>query len=236
MGWTATAFTGLMLSAAPVDAGLTDAYQQTFTPHQEAAMDDRANLARLVEPLNAEAARLIRDPDTTVERMATPFLRDGVIFLVVYNGRFKPVGFTVGYARAGNFTVLLPVNPAGFNELVAKAGVSMETNALRLSYAVAELEATRRFDETFSVLHRFDDLRLVPSPTAEEEARSREIKQKYEHRIGLPQTSGNGPWELPIYVLSRNDLCLFTVTIEPDGTSKVSKTVLEANTPMLPNR
>jgi hypothetical protein len=230
------AFAGMMLSGPQIDLRLAEAQRHLLVQYQERVMDDRGNLARLVEPLDGEAARLIRDPKSTVTRMATPFLRDGFIFVVIYHGRYKPVGFTIGYARPGNFTVLLPVNLAGFNELVTKAGVSLETNALRLSYAIAELEATRSFSETFRVIRRFDDLRLSPSPTAEEEKRFREIKEKYEHRIALPETSENGPWELPIYVLSRNDLCLFTVTINPDGTSKVSKTVLEANTPMLPNR
>jgi hypothetical protein len=228
-------FSMATLFAASINVGAAQP-QQHVAPQQETAMDDRENLARLVGPLDAESALQIRHPNTTVERMATPFLRNGLIFLVTYNGPYKPIGFTVGYARAGNFTVLLPANPAGFNELVAKAGASLETNALRVSYAVAELESTRRFNEVFMVLRTFADLRLVPSPTPEEQLRFHEIKAKYEHRIGLPQTSGNGPWELPVYVLSQHDLCLFTVTINPDATSKVSKAVLEENTPWLPNR
>ena len=39
---------------------------------------------------------------------------------------------------------------------------------------------------------------------------------------------------MPIYVLWRNDLCLFTVTLDPVGKSTVTNKVVEANTPILP--
>ena len=52
--------------------------------------------------------------------------------------------------------------------------------------------------------------------------------------IHLPRTEGDGPWKMPIYVLSRNDLCLFTVTLDVAGGTAIVKTVLEAHTPLLP--
>ena len=62
-------FAALPASAAPAP-----------TSFQERQMDDKEPLANLVEPVNAEQARLIRDPRTTVTRLPTPFLRNGLIF------------------------------------------------------------------------------------------------------------------------------------------------------------
>lgn len=201
---------------------------------QEDVMSDRVPLARLVEPLNAEIARMIRDPDTEVHRLKTPFLAQGLIFRIDWSGPNKPFSLTIGYARRDNFTVLLPANTAGFNELVAKAGVVLDSDQQRVALAVTELETTRRFDETFVVLRSFEDLRLMANPTEQDQQRFREIRQKYGPVIRLPRAEGGGPWELPIYVLSRNDLCLFTVTLDPSGKSTVAQEVLVANTPLLP--
>jgi hypothetical protein len=215
---------------------LARAYSAPIALQQEATMSDRTPLAQLVEPINAEVARLIRDPKTIVERLNTPFLRNGLIFRVDWHGPYKPVTLTVGYARQDNFTVLLPTNLAGFQELVAKAGVTLDSDEHRVAYAVTALETTRRFDETFKVLRSFDDVRLMANPTEQDMQTFRAIRQKYEPLIRLPQTGGNGPWAMPIYVLSQGDLCLFTVTLDAVGNSTVSKAVLEANTPILPAR
>jgi hypothetical protein len=213
---------------------VADAYAAPTALQQEASMSDRTPLAQLVEPINAEVARMIRDPKTTVRRLNTPFLLDGLIFQVDWHGPYKPVSLTIGYARHENFTVLLPINMAGFQELVARAGMTLDTDEQRIAFAVTALETTRRFDETFLVLRSFDDLRLMANPTAPDEKRFRAIRQEYEPLIRLPRTGGNGPWVMPIYVLSGGDLCLFTVTLDAAGNSAIAKTVLEADTPILP--
>ena len=62
----------------------------------------------------------------------------------------------------------------------------------------------------------------MPTPTSEEQERFRAIRRKYGPLIRLPRAGGDGPWTMPIYVLWRNDLCLFTVTLDPAGTSTVT--------------
>ncbi len=221
---------GLLCGAVAPAPGQVGPFSQ-----QETRMDDRTPLAKLVEPINAEVARLVRDPATTVTRMKTPFLQQGLIFYVLWRGPHRPVGLTVGFAQPGHFVVLLAGNPTGFNELVAKAGVRLDTDEQRVAYAVTELESTRRFDETFVVLRSFDDVRLMAGPTPEAEARFQAMRAMYQPRIQPPRSApdANG-WTVPVYVLSRNDLCLFTVSIDHAGQSKIEKAVLEANTPLLP--
>jgi hypothetical protein len=224
--WRALAACALLLAAS--------AHPTPATQQQEVGMSDRDPLAQLIEPINADVARMVRDPATTVERLDTPFLLQGLIFRVDWRGPYKPVTLTIGYARRDNFTVLLPLNHEGFQELVARAGVALDTDENRVALAVTELETTRRFDETFVVLRSFRDLRLMTNPTPADEQRFRALKQQYGPLIELPRTGGNGPWTLPIYVLSRDELCLFTVMLDAAGSSTIAKTVLEADTPLLP--
>jgi hypothetical protein len=212
----------------------TAADPATLLPKQEVVMSDRIPLAQLVEPLNAELARIIRDKDTEVHRLDTPFLLQGLIFRVDWYGPNTPFSMTVGYARRDNHVVLLAANKPGFDELVAKAVLTLDSEEQRIALAVTELEVTRRFEETFVVLRSFGDLRPVPTPTAEEEERIRAIRRKYEPLIQLPRAAGNGPWTMPIYVLSQDELCLFTVTLDVAGGTTIVKTVLEAHTPLLP--
>ena len=63
-------------------------------------MSDRNPLAQLVEPINAEVARLIRDQATTIQRLDTPFLRHGLIFRIDWYGPHKPVSVTIGGRNA----------------------------------------------------------------------------------------------------------------------------------------
>ncbi|MBU6498465.1 MAG: hypothetical protein KGJ41_02395 [Rhodospirillales bacterium] len=226
---------GLAAAAMGEGRGRAEGRGNPFAQQQERRMDDRTTLAGLMEKVNPDVARMLRDPATRVRRMPTPFLRQGLIFLVEWLGPYKPVAFTVGFAWPGDFIVLLSDNRPGFAELVRRAGVMVETDEQRVAYALTELEATRRFDEGFAVLRGFDDLRPMAGPNAAQAARLGEIEANYRARIAPPRSEPAGAgWAVPVYALVRNDLCLFRVAIGRDGTSEVTKSVLEAGTPLLP--
>jgi hypothetical protein len=199
-------------------------------------MDDKEPLANLVEPVNAEQARLIRDPRTTVTRLPTPFLRNGLIFRFDWRGPYKIVSGTIGYTRQNNAIYFLAASPENFDRLIAVANVAIETDEQRLSYALTRLEVTRRFDETYRILNRYDDMALLPDAPPEAQARARDMHSKYADRIVPARVEADGPgWRVPVFVLAEDNLCLDTVLIARDGTSRVERTLLEAHTLMLPN-
>jgi hypothetical protein len=199
-------------------------------------MDDKEPLANLVEPVNAEQARLIRDPRTTVTRLPTPFLRNGLIFRFDWRGPYKIVSGTIGYTRQNNAIYFLAASPENFDRLIAVANVAIETDEQRLSYALTRLEVTRRFDETYRILNRYDDMALLPDAPPEAQARARDMRTKYADRIVPARVEADGPgWRVPVFVLAEDNLCLDTVLIARDGTSRVERTVLEPHSLMLPN-
>jgi hypothetical protein len=225
---TATRRDLMTVSLLALAAGPASAAVQWENP-----MNDRTSLTQLLGPLSTEAARMVADAKTTVSRVPTPFLRHGLIFRVDHKLPQRPVVFTVGYARQNNLVVLLANNPKGFQDLVAKAGALVDSHELRLAYALAALETTRRFDQTFAVLHDFSDLRPMANPDPAQQARLQQLRARYQSQITLPPPGGEAPWTMPVFVLQRNDLCLFTVTIAIDGSSSVTRNVLEADTPLL---
>ena len=93
--------------------------------HHEVVMSDRTPLAKLVEPINAEVARLIRDQGRPlVERLDTPFLpqRTDIPRRVAW-AVTRHCRLTIGYARQDNFTVsCCRRTRRGLKSLVEKAG------------------------------------------------------------------------------------------------------------------
>lgn len=225
-----TAWLPRIVAPVVIAVGLTTG---AFAVARTIETNEKAVLARFVQPVNAESARLIAHADTDVTRQVTPFLIDGAIFMVVHRGPYRPIGFTVGYARPDNWIGLLATDHQAFAELVRRAGVRLDSDPLRIQFARTLLETTRAFDRPFTVLRSWDDLKPVPAPTPAQVERLQELQRAYAERIALPQTRGPGPWRLPLYVLSGFDLELHTVTLEPSGAFEVSVTPLETATPLL---
>ncbi len=201
---------------------------------REQAMDDKTVLANLVEPVNPNQAELIRRPATKVLRLPVPFLQRGLIFRFDWDGPYRTISGTIGFARPGNTIHFLAAQPAEFDALVAQAGLVIDTEQQRLDYALTRLEVTRRFDQTFTVLRSFDQLRLMTDPTPEVAERFKTIQKAYAAKIKPPVVERVGAgWVVPVYVMVGDDLCLYTVTIAADGRSAHSRTVLEAHTLML---
>ncbi len=188
----------------------------------------------LLDTVQPEAARMVRDSRTTVRRVPTPFLRNGLIFRADHALPQRTVAFTVGYARPENFIVLLSDNVPGFQTLVARAGALVDTHEQRLAYALAWIETTRRFDRSFVVLKSFSDLRPMANPSPDQRQALQALRAKYEPLIALPPPLGAAPWVLPIYALDENSLVLLTVTIQASGAGSLSRAVMDANTPLLP--
>lgn len=192
-------------------------------------MVDKENLARRLEPLADQVAAMVRSPKSDVERLDTAFLSDGAIYRVIYFGAARPVGITIGCAGP-DFTVLLPANPAGYMELARRGGLRLDSAEHRLRYAVVFLESTRDFSERFQILRGAGDIELVPSASAEEQERYRQLQDTYRAVIRPPQLSET--WEVSAFALVGQDLVRITVKIGPDGTIQRSDAVLEKALPI----
>jgi hypothetical protein len=79
-------------------------------------------------------------------------------------------------------------------------------------------------------------MKLLPDAPPEAQARARDMRTRYAPLIMPPHVEADGPgWRVSVFVLSEDNLCLDTVLIARDGTSRVERTVLEGHTLMLPN-
>jgi hypothetical protein len=78
-------------------------------------------------------------------------------------------------------------------------------------------------------------MKLPPDAPPEAQARARDMHALRASHRAAPRGSGRSGLRVPVFVLSEDNLCLDTVLIARDGTSRVERTVLEAHTLLLPN-
>jgi hypothetical protein len=193
-------------------------------------MIEPETLAKRVEPLEPAYARMLRAHGTKITAYATPFLRRGEIYQVLYRGPYGPAVFTVGCVGP-DFTVLLPLNPEGFWQLVARGGLVLDTTEKRTRYVVTFLETTRNFARRFQLLNRFDDIPKLPNPTPAEAERYQELRKKYAPVIHALELSGQPPWKGTAFALQRQDLVSIDVQLTPDGKVETTTNILEKDFP-----
>jgi hypothetical protein len=194
-------------------------------------MSDNENLAERVEPLSKDLAWLIRDRNSEVQALSTPFFRQGRIWRVLHRGEHHPLVFTVGCAGA-DLTVLLARQPEAFQQLVAKAGLDLSTADKRLQYVITFLETTRDFGRRFQILRAARDIELIPRATPPEKDRHQQLLAKYGPVITGPVLGGEGPWTATVFALRGQDLVQLSAKLSADGTLAVAESVLEKDVPV----
>ena len=198
-------------------------------------MDDKEPLAALVEPADANQARLIRDPRTTVTQLPTSFLRDALSSNST-GGSVQDRGRN-DRLHAARQCGLLSGGECG--ELRPPDRQRKGHDRHQRAAAILCIDAAR------------GDAKLCPNISCPGAVRRYETAAgrstggagtRARHAYALcplimpPHVEADGPgWRVSVFVLSEDNLCLDTVLIARDGTSRVERTVLEAHTLMLPN-
>lgn len=191
---------------------------------------EKSGLAKRVAAISAVTSELIGRAQTVVERYPTPFFKRGAVYLVSFSTASGPKAFTVGVAGA-DAAVMLQSNADGFFQLAEKAQMSLTSNADKTAYGMTFLEATRDFRTRFQILQRASDIQIIAQPTTEEQARYRQLEEKYQTVIHAPQISATAT-ELRVYALVGQDLDEITLTFEEHGHLKRTDQVLEKSLPI----
>jgi len=203
---------------------------QNSVTKEKLVIMDKETLAKRVETISEELGGIVRSDATTVEKIETPFLRNGAIYRVAHLGKYRPMGFTVGIAEP-DFTVLLPLNPKGFMELKEKAQIELSDSAdERLKYVISFLEATRSFSQKFQILHKFDDIDLIPKPSDEEMEGYEKLKGKYVKLIEPPHFADDS--KVVVFAIKQQSLVKIEGAVASNGDIKTSEDVLEPKLPI----
>ncbi len=190
---------------------------------------DKETLAKRVAAVSDGLDEIVRSENTTIDRVETPFFRNGNIFRVVHLGDFHPMGFTVGISD--DFTIMLPSNPQGFMELKNKAGLKLtDSPNERVEYVVTFLNTTRSFSQKFQILDSFEDVDLIPQASDAEKADFQALEAKYAKVIKPPHFSGDS--NVIVFAVKQLSLVRIDNHIEENGDIKSTETVLEKALPI----
>jgi hypothetical protein len=194
-------------------------------------MVDKERLARRVESLGDDYARMIRAHGTEVEQLPTPFFADGAIYRVTYMTPSRPVAFTVGCAEP-DLTLLLQGKPERYVRLATKARLHLDSDERRAAYLLTFLEATRSFAQRFQIVERADQIQPRPGLGKDDAEHFRRLQTKYESVIAPLRLSVEAPWRGTVFALRGQSLVRITLQLESDGRIRTEETILEADLPI----
>ncbi len=194
-------------------------------PGRERKMD-KETLAKRVEPVDENAAQIIRAENTQIQQTETPFLRSGEIYKVSKFAPTRPLTLFVG-TSGDNYTALIGGDAEKYFEFVKKAGVTLDGGEMRKIYLLNFLEVTKPGGKRLQILESVEDLRQRPNLKDEDKQKFVEFREKYESVIRPIKQVENGSYE--VYAVKDQDLVRLNLTVKPDGLVEKQETVLERN-------
>ncbi len=193
---------------------------------------DNESLAQRVEPVYPDLARMLRQKPTKTYRFHTPFFHHGAIYTVVYWTGRHAVVFTVGLG-GDEFTAMLAKQPENFFQLATHAGLMLDSDASRIAYVEAFLEATRNQNERLAVLDNFNEIKLLNNPRPEQAERYKALQEKYGSMIQPPEISQDGgSWLVRLFALHGQNLVLMKAQLSPNGRIETEEAVAEKDLPI----
>lgn len=198
---------------------------------QAGNMADKQVLAKKVETIDAYHAQMVLAPTSSIEDVATPFLKHGAIYKVTYRLPQRPVVFTVG-ALDTDGAVLLSGRAREYWVFTRKAELNLTSDDLRTAYLRTFLEVTRSFGERFQILESAADLQGRPGAGGDEAARLSTIQARYQGVIRTPRVTGRGPWAMTVFALRGENLVRIQLTLLASGSVQTNESTLEHNLPI----
>jgi hypothetical protein len=197
---------------------MTDLTRQELT--------DRA--ARLGHPVHTT----LQKPETVVERVPTPFFKDGGIYRVSTRPPERPRTYMLGVWGKDGIKVLNN-DPEAFFELASHGGLELTSSADHVAYVTAFIESTRDFMGGPQILKSIDEAWWLPSPSPEESRKREEVTAKYKKVVEGPRISRDSGTTVVVYMIRDVDRALLRVDakVESGGRIEVSETVLEPEMP-----
>lgn len=187
----------------------------------------KEELARLFSKTDPSMISFFRMEGVVAEAIATPFLQKGGIARVTNRATRVARPTYVGFVE-DVFAEFLPGRRESFARLVATAGVSIGTDALRVALVQTFLETTAKQPSRFFVLTSASQIKARPDLTTTEQVEFTDVIAKYGNVITRPSARAvDGGWLCVVYALVDRDLVEFDVSLGPSGALDVKEKVLE---------
>jgi len=196
-----------------------------FPQSREKKMD-KETLAERVEPLDATVSQVIRAENSQIQDMATPFLRDGIIYKVSKFAPTRPIIIFVGVVE-NDYTALIGGDAEKYFEFVKKAKVALDNDELRKAYILNFLEVTKSGSKRLQILESVADIKMRPNLNESQKKEFDEFQEKYKSVIKPLKKSEEGIYK--VFAVKKQDLVRIDLTIKQDGIIEKQETVLESD-------
>ena len=182
------------------------------------ASDARGRLADGLEGSSPVPARLVSDPKTTLTPVEASWLPGWQIFDVQNQTPPHPRRVFVALSDEGEALVLTG-QPDALSTMLKQADVSVSSADLAAQVAAVFLDSTRTFTTLAYRIDDADDIRWLPTLTAEQQKARDAVISTYGDRIGpaKAEQSSSG-WTVEAWMINGADLVRHETTIGTDGT------------------
>jgi len=182
------------------------------------ASDTRGRLAAGLQGSSPVNARLVSDPKTTLTPVEASWLTGWQIFDVQNQTPPHPRRVVAALSDAGE-AVVLTGQPDAFSTMLKQAGVSVSSADVAAQVATVFLDSTRTYETLSYRVDDADDIRWLPTLTADQQKARDAVISSYGDRIGPAKaTQSSSGWTVEVWTISGADLVRHETTIGTDGT------------------
>jgi len=182
------------------------------------ASDTRGRLAAGLQGSSPVNARLVSDPKTTLTPVEASWLPGWQVFDVQNQTPPHPRRVFAALSDAGE-AVVLTGQPDSFSSMLKQAGVAVSSAEVAEQVAAVFLDSTRTYSTHSYRIADADDIRWLPTLTAEQQKTRDAVISSYGDRIG-PATAeqASSGWTVETWTIRGADLVRHETTVGTDGT------------------
>jgi len=199
---------------------------ETVITEKKKVSDEKETLAKRFDRADPDTAAIIRSDETEVTDISAPFLRSGRVYRLQKFSKTRPIVIYVGIDEK-EFSTVLSGNQDGFVQLLANAGVKMDSPDLRIAVSKAYLETTKSSDERLQVVS--DVQEISPRPNLDEKQKKdfEAFIAKYAKIVAAPKCGDAVPYECIVFAVHDQDLAEIELKLFPDGKIQRKEALLE---------
>lgn len=186
--------------------------------------DEKELLAKRFEQKDPDTAAIIRAPETKIDRIPTPFLKNGRIYKVSRFAPTRPINIFVGVDDK-DLAIKLNANEVGYFELADKAGLNISNGESRIAYVLVFLETVVKKNNRLEVIDSIGQVKERPNLDAEKQKEFQAFVKQFESIVKPPKSIESGIVEL--YAVKGQDLVKMSASVSVGGKIDIKETILE---------
>ncbi len=197
-----------------VELKTTNQVKTTPTPRQEKNNDmNKEVLAEKIESIDANTAAIIRDKQTKIEQILTPFMQNGEILVARKFAPSRLIEIFIG--KSGENAFLIGGDAARYFEFTEKTKLSINSTETRIAYLKNFLQITEAGNGRFQLLESIDEIKIRPNLSDEDKQKFAQFQTKFKHIIVPVKEIAD--FKYIAFAIKNQDLVKLSLVVKPDN-------------------